>query len=286
MTQANSDSNAPRGEKPQAIQNIKQIVAVASGKGGVGKSATTLHLALSLKQLGLKVGLLDADVYGPSQPAMLGIPDSQRPEIIDGKFFIPIEKFGLSTISMGYLVTDKTPMVWRGPMVSGALMQMLNQTQWPELDILLIDMPPGTGDIQLTLAQQVPCTGAVVVTTPQTIAVLDAQKGIEMFNKVNIPCLGVVENMATHVCSNCGHEEAIFGEGGGAKIAADYDVPLLGQLPLDSAIRDALDNGRPLVANQIDSPISQSYISTAKNLLESLAALQVEAAPTVTMSDD
>lgn len=272
--------------KPQSIEGIKQIVAVASGKGGVGKSATTLHLALSLKERGLRVGLLDADIYGPSQPTMLGIPENQRPEIIDGKFFIPIEKFGIHTISMGYLVTDKTPMVWRGPMVSGALMQMLNQTRWPELDILLIDMPPGTGDIQLTLAQQVPCTGAVVVTTPQTIALLDAQKGIEMFNKVQIPCLGVVENMATHVCSNCGHIDPIFGEGGGEKISADYGVPLLGQLPLDAQIRKAMDAGEPLVAHQKESPLSHAYLDIADNLLISLKENISEAAPIIQMSDD
>ena len=272
--------------KPQSIEGIKNIVAVASGKGGVGKSATTLHLALGLKKLGLRVGLLDADIYGPSQPTMLGIPETQRPEIIDGKFFVPIEKYGLHTISMGYLVTDKTPMVWRGPMVSGALMQMLNQTQWPELDVLLIDMPPGTGDIQLTLAQQVPCTGAVIVTTPQTIALLDAQKGIEMFNKVNIPCLGVVENMATHICSNCGHSDPIFGEGGGQKIANEYKVNLLGQLPLDSRIREAMDQGEPLVVNDPDSPISIAYLDIAKELLENLESVTKTEAPTIQISDD
>lgn len=272
--------------KPKAIEGIKNIVAVASGKGGVGKSATTLHLALGLKKLGLRVGLLDADIYGPSQPTMLGIPETQRPEIIDGKFFVPIEKFCLHTISMGYLITDKTPMVWRGPMVSGALMQMLNQTQWPELDILLIDMPPGTGDIQLTLSQQVPCTGAVIVTTPQTIALLDAQKGIEMFNKVNIPCLGVVENMATHICSSCGHSDPIFGEGGGQKIADEYNVKLLGQLPLDSRIRKAMDQGEPLVVSEPDSPISTAYLEIAKSLLESLEGAAKTEAPTIQISDD
>lgn len=272
--------------QPKSIQGIKYIVAVASGKGGVGKSSTTLHLALSLKQLGFRVGLLDADIYGPSQPTMLGIPESQRPEIIDGKFFVPIEKFGLHTISMGYLVTDKTPMVWRGPMVSGALMQMFNQTQWPELDILLMDMPPGTGDIQLTLAQQIACSGAIIVTTPQTVAVLDAQKGIEMFNKVSIPCLGVVENMATHVCTNCGHQDAIFGEGGGESIAKEYDVPFLGQLPLDREIREALDIGKPLVVDKPDSPISLAYKSIAENVMQSLASIPTQSAPTISISED
>ena len=259
--------------QPKSIQGIKYIVPVASGKGGVGKSSTTLHLALSLKQLGLRVGLLDADIYGPSQPTMLGIPENQRPEIIDGKFFVPIEKFGLHTISMGYLVTDKTPMVWRGPMVSGALMQMFNQTQWPELDILLMDMPPGTGDIQLTLAQQIACTGAIIVTTPQTVAVLDAQKGIEMFSKVGIPCLGVVENMATHICSSCGNEDPIFGEGGGDSIAKEYDVPFLGQLPLNREIREALDIGKPLVVDNPGSTIALAYKAIAEKLMQSLASI-------------
>lgn len=272
--------------QPKSIQGIKYIVPVASGKGGVGKSSTTLHLALSLKQLGLRVGLLDADIYGPSQPTMLGIPENQRPEIIDGKFFVPIEKFGLHTISMGYLVTDKTPMVWRGPMVSGALMQMFNQTQWPELDILLMDMPPGTGDIQLTLAQQIACTGAIIVTTPQTVAVLDAQKGIEMFSKVGIPCLGVVENMATHICSNCGHEDPIFGEGGGDSIAKEYDVPFLGQLPLNREIREALDIGKPLVVDNPDSTIALAYKAIAEKLMQSLASIPTQSAPTISISDD
>lgn len=272
--------------QPKSIQGIKYIVPVASGKGGVGKSSTTLHLALSLKQLGLRVGLLDADIYGPSQPTMLGIPENQRPEIIDGKFFVPIEKFGLHTISMGYLVTDKTPMVWRGPMVSGALMQMFNQTQWPELDILLMDMPPGTGDIQLTLAQQIACTGAIIVTTPQTVAVLDAQKGIEMFSKVGIPCLGVVENMATHICSSCGHEDPIFGEGGGDSIAKEYDVPFLGQLPLNREIREALDIGKPLVVDNPDSTIALAYKAIAEKLMQSLASIPTQSAPTISISDD
>lgn len=271
--------------KPDQIPGISHIIAVASGKGGVGKSTATLHLALALHRQGFSVGLLDADIYGPSQPTMLGIDDSVRPEIIDGKFFVPIEKYGLHTISMGYLVTDKTPMVWRGPMVSGALMQMLKQTQWPKLDYLLIDMPPGTGDIQLTLAQQIPCTGAVIVTTPQTIAVLDAQKGIEMFKKVSIPCLGIVENMATHICSQCGHADAIFGEGGGESVAEDYGVPFLGRLPLDSAIRAGLDAGEPLRVIEEQGVVAETFNSIAKSLVDSVAGNDVEQAPVINILD-
>ena len=279
-------SNPGKPARPDSVPGISHIVAVASGKGGVGKSTTTLHLALALKKQGFKVGLLDADIYGPSQPTMLGIDDSVRPEIVDGKFFVPIEKFGLQTISMGYLVTEKTPMVWRGPMVSGALMQMLNQTQWPELDYLLIDMPPGTGDIQLTLAQQIPCSGAVIVTTPQTVAVLDAQKGIEMFAKVAIPCLGVIENMATHTCSNCGHVDPIFGEGGGEQVSQDYNVPFLGRLPLTTSIRAGMDAGEPDRLIETDAALAKQYGDIAANLVESLARRDVEAAPTISIVDE
>lgn len=282
-----SEQNSQQvSNEKQKIPGIRHILPVASGKGGVGKSTTTLHVALALKQLGYKVGLLDADIYGPSQPTMLGIEDSLKPEIIDGKFFLPVKQYGLETISMGYLVTEKTPMVWRGPMVSGALMQMLNQTRWSELDFLLIDMPPGTGDIQLTLAQQIPCTGAVIVTTPQTVAVLDAQKGIEMFKKVSIPCLGVIENMSTHICSQCGHADPIFGEGGGESVASDYQVPFLGRLPLDTRICAGVDQGRPLLITDPESEISSVYLTIAKALAESTAQTNVKSAPTISISDD
>ena len=269
----------------QSVPNVASIIAVASGKGGVGKSTTTLHLALALRDLGYSVGLLDADIYGPSQPTMLGVDDSVRPEIIDGKFFVPVEKFGLQTISMGYLVTDKTPMVWRGPMVSGALMQLLKQTRWPELDFLLIDMPPGTGDIQLTLAQQIPCDGAVIVTTPQTVAVMDAQKGIEMFAKVSIPCLGVIENMSTYVCPSCGNEEAIFGEGGGEQVAADYQVPFLGRLPLNAEIRLAMDSGAPTTATDGDSDLAMLFKAIGSQVVAGLSAQRTEG-PSISISDD
>ena len=264
------------------------IVAVASGKGGVGKSATAVNLALALQQEGASVGILDADIYGPSQPMMLGLPADHKPEVRDGKFFEPVVAHGLQSMSMGYLVTEQTPMVWRGPMASGALTQMIRQTLWRGLDYLLVDMPPGTGDIQLTLAQQVPVTGAVVVTTPQNIALLDAQKGIEMFRKVNIPCLGVVENMATHICSNCGHVDHVFGAEGGQRIAEQYDVPLLGSLPLDRQIRESLDRGEPTVATDPDSALSLQYRQIARRFGIELArscAIDRPRAPTITVSD-
>ncbi|NRB40519.1 MAG: P-loop NTPase, partial [Pseudomonadales bacterium] len=210
--------------------------------------------------------------YGPSQPMMLGIPEQTRPEFVDEKHFKPIEKFGVQSMSMGYMVTDKTPMVWRGPMVSGALTQLLTQCMWNDLDYLIIDMPPGTGDIQLTLSQKVPVTGAVIVTTPQDIALLDAQKGIEMFRKVAIPVLGVVENMAVHICSNCGHHEHLFGEGGGARIAKDYQSELLGALPLDIAIREGTDKGEPTLISDPEGDIAQIYRSIARKVAANLAA--------------
>ena len=271
------------------IEQVKNIIAIASGKGGVGKSATALNVALALQQEGATVGLLDADIYGPSQPLMLGIPAEQRHEVREQKYFLPIEVHGLQTMSMGYLVTEKTPMVWRGPMVSGALTQMVNQTQWHDVDYLIVDMPPGTGDIQLTLSQQVPVTGSAVVTTPQDIALLDAKKGIEMFHKVNIPCLGIIENMATHICSQCGHNEAIFGDGGGERIAAEYDVPLLGSLPLAMAIRQGLDDGKPIVATQPQSDIAQQYRIIARKLAAQLCLPERNASragPTITVSND
>jgi ATP-binding protein involved in chromosome partitioning len=227
------------------LSQVKKIVAIASGKGGVGKSTTAVNLAIGLQQQGLRVGLLDADIYGPSIAMMLGVPENTRPQAIDEKYFRPIEALGLFTMSMAYLVTKNTPMAWRGPMAAGALQQLLENTAWGELDVLVIDMPPGTGDIQLTLSQKARLTGAVIVTTPQDIALLDAQKGIEMFLKVNIPVLGIIENMAIHVCSQCGHEDPIFGSGGGSMIARDYDTQLLGSLPLDISIRKQGDLGIP-----------------------------------------
>lgn len=273
---------------PQSIPGVKNIIAIASGKGGVGKSATTVNLALALQQQGARVGVLDADIYGPSLPLMLGIEEGQRPQIVEQKYFLPIEAYGLQTMSMGYMTTEKTPMVWRGPMASGALVQMIQQTQWGDIDYLLVDMPPGTGDIQLTLAQQIPCTGSVVVTTPQNIALLDARKGVEMFNKVGIPCLGIVENMATHICSSCGHEEAIFGEEGGQRIAAEYGVPQLGSLPLDKRIREGLDQGKPVVSVDPESSIARSYRDIARRLTEQLDQLvqQNSTAPEIIISDD
>jgi ATP-binding protein involved in chromosome partitioning len=255
----------------KSMESVRNIIAVASGKGGVGKSTTAVNLALALAAEGARVGILDADIYGPSQPIMLGIPESQRPETQGQQYFFPIVAHGIQSMSMGYLVDEKTPMVWRGPMVSGAMQQLLNQTLWENLDYLVIDMPPGTGDIQLTLAQRVPVTGAVIVTTPQDIALLDAKKGIEMFRKVEIPCLGIIENMALHVCSQCGHVEHIFGQGGGERIAQQYDAPLLGSLPLDIKIREQADGGKPSVVADPDGIVAQTYREIARKLGASLA---------------
>lgn len=254
---------APLQASLAAHPRIRHIIVVASGKGGVGKSTTTVNIALALQQLGNRVGVLDADIYGPSMPTMLGM-DNVRPELEDEQF-VPVNAHGLAMLSIGSLLSgDNVPVAWRGPKATGALMQLFNQTNWPPLDYLVIDMPPGTGDIQLTLAQRIPVTGAVIVTTPQHIALLDAQKGIEMFNKTSIPVLGVVENMALHTCSNCGTTEAIFGTGGGDIIAEQYHVPLLGQLPLASGIRAQVDKGEPSVlANDEFAPF---YISIAKNI--------------------
>jgi ATP-binding protein involved in chromosome partitioning len=227
------------------VPGVKNIVAIASGKGGVGKSTTAANLALALAAEGATVGVLDADIYGPSQPTMLGI--SGRPESKDGKTLEPLEAYGVQAMSIGFLIDVDTPMVWRGPMVTQALEQLLKDTNWREVDFLIVDMPPGTGDIQLTLSQKVPVTGAVIVTTPQDIALLDARKGLKMFEKVGVPIVGIVENMAIHVCSKCGHAEHIFGEGGGERMCRDYDVPFLGSLPLDIRIREQADSGRPTV---------------------------------------
>jgi len=244
------------------VPGIKNIIAVASGKGGVGKSTTAVNLALALAAEGATVGILDADIYGPSQPTMLGI--AGRPESKDGKSLEPMEGHGLQAISIGFLIDIDTPMVWRGPMVTQALEQLLKDTNWRELDYLIVDMPPGTGDIQLTLAQKVPVTGAVIVTTPQDIALIDARKGLKMFEKVGVPIVGIVENMSIHVCSKCGHAEAIFGEGGAQRMCKDYDVPFLGGLPLDIRIREQADSGRPTVVADPDGKIAAIYKEIAR----------------------
>ncbi len=244
------------------VPGVKNIIAVASGKGGVGKSTTAVNLALALAAEGAQAGVLDADIYGPSQPMMLGI--TGRPESKDGKTLEPLEAWGVQAMSIGFLIDTDTPMVWRGPMVTQALEQLLKDTNWRDLDYLIVDMPPGTGDIQLTLAQKVPVTGAVIVTTPQDIALIDARKGLKMFEKVGVPIVGVVENMAIHVCSNCGHAEAIFGEGGAERMCADYRVPFLGRLPLDIHIREQADSGRPTVVADPDGKIAAIYKEIAR----------------------
>jgi ATP-binding protein involved in chromosome partitioning len=253
----------------KVMPNVRNIIAVASGKGGVGKSTVAANLALALAAEGARVGMLDADIYGPSQPTMLGI--SGKPESIDGKTFNPLVGHGIQASSIGFLVDQDQPMVWRGPMVTSALQQLLTLTNWDDLDYLVIDMPPGTGDIQLTLAQQVPVTGAVIVTTPQDIALLDAAKGLRMFEKVGVPILGLIENMATHVCSRCGHEEHIFGAGGAQKMAERYSVEVLGSLPLDIRIREDADGGKPTVVAAPDSPIAQTYKAIARRVAIAIA---------------
>ena len=264
---------------------VKNVVLVSSGKGGVGKSTTAVNLALALDAEGAKVGLLDADIYGPSQGMMLGVAEGRRPDIKDGKFFEPIRAHGLKAMSMSFMITDKTPMVWRGPMASGALQQILGQTLWGDLDYLIVDMPPGTGDIQLTLSQKAPVAGAVSVTTPQDIALLDALKGIEMFAKVDIPVLGILENMSVHQCDNCGHLSHLFGEDGGKRVAQDLGVPLLGQLPLAMSIREQADGGHPTVKAEPDSIISELYRDAARNMAARLWGNQ-GTTPTITMVDD
>ncbi|MFW1676908.1 iron-sulfur cluster carrier protein ApbC [Pontibacter sp. JAM-7] len=271
-----------------AMQGVKNIIAVASGKGGVGKSTTAVNLALAMAAEGARVGILDADIYGPSQGKMLGVAAGTKPETHEEKYFFPVEALGLQSMSMAYLIDDNTPMVWRGPMVSGALQQLLTQTFWQDLDYLFIDMPPGTGDVQLTLSQKVPVSGAVIVTTPQDIALLDAKKGIEMFRKVDIPVLGVVENMSVHICSNCGHAEAIFGSGGGEAIAEQYETRLLGQLPLALSIREQADAGLPTVAADPEGAHAQIYRDVARKLAISLARLNQSEGdmPTILVEED
>lgn len=257
-----------RNLKPLA--NVRNVVAVASGKGGVGKSTTAVNLALALAGEGASVGVLDADIYGPSIPLMLGV-DGERPTSDDGQSMNPLQAHGLQVMSIGFLIDPDQPMVWRGPMVTQALNQMLQQTRWSDLDYLIVDMPPGTGDIQLTLSQQVPVSGAVIITTPQDIALLDARKGLQMFRKVNVPVLGIIENMSTHVCTNCGHEEPLFGSGGGARMAEEYEVELLGQLPLDLRIRQQTDSGQPsVIAEPAEGP-ADAYRNTARRMAARLA---------------
>ncbi|MFN7835611.1 MAG: iron-sulfur cluster carrier protein ApbC [Burkholderiaceae bacterium] len=258
-----------RGLKP--LPNVKNIIAVASGKGGVGKSTTTANLALALAAEGARVGVLDADIYGPSQPTLLGV--GGKPESLDDKTMRPLIAHGLQVMSIGFLIEADAPTIWRGPMVSGALEQLLRQTNWQDLDYLFVDLPPGTGDIQLTLGQKVPLTGAVLVTTPQDLALIDARKGLKMFEKIGVEILGVVENMALHVCSNCGHAEAIFGTGGGASLARDHAVELLGSLPLDLRIREHADAGRPTVVADPDGTLAGHYRAMARRLGVRIAGL-------------
>ena len=257
----------------------KHIVAVASGKGGVGKSTTAVNLALALDRAGARAGILDADIYGPSQGMMLGVAEGRRPEIRDQKLFVPIRVHGIEALSMSMLASERTPMVWRGPMASGALQQLIGQTAWGDLDYLIVDMPPGTGDIQLTLSQQAKVSGAVIVTTPQDIALLDARKGIEMFRKVDIPILGIVENMSWFRCAGCGARHSLFGDGGGARVAEEYAAPLLGEFPLDPAIRVATDGGAPTVVADPDGAVAQSYVACARRLAGELWRLAPGAAP-------
>ena len=271
----------------QLLPSVKNIIAVASGKGGVGKSTTAVNLALALAAEGATVGILDADIYGPSQPMMMGI--EGRPESVDGQTMEPLENYGVQVISIGFLIDKDEAMIWRGPMATQALEQLLRQTNWKDLDYLIVDMPPGTGDIQLTLSQRVPMTGAVIVTTPQDIALLDARKGIKMFEKVGVPILGVVENMAVHVCSNCGHVEHIFGADGGKKMAAEYGMDYLGALPLDMQIRVQADSGRPTVIADPDGEVAGLYKAMARQVAIKIAAKAKDFSskfPTIKVSKD
>jgi ATP-binding protein involved in chromosome partitioning len=251
-----------RGVKP--LEGVKNMIAVASGKGGVGKSTVAANLALALSAEGANVGMLDADIYGPSQPRMLGV--KAKPQSKDGRSLEPLHSYQLQAMSIGFLIEEETPMIWRGPMVTQALEQLLRDTRWDQVDYLVIDLPPGTGDIQLTLAQKVPVSGAIIVTTPQDIALLDARKGLKMFEKVDVPVLGIIENMSTHICSKCGHEEHIFGEGGGRRMADQYNVDLLGSIPLDVRIREETDTGRPTVVAEPDSRVGLIFRDIARHV--------------------
>ena len=270
----------------RGFAQVKHIIAVASGKGGVGKSTTAVNLALALDREGAAVGLLDADIYGPSQGMMLGVAPGRRPEIKEEKLFVPIKALGLKAMSMSFLVDGNTPMVWRGPMATGALQQLLAQTDWGPLDYLIVDMPPGTGDIQLTLSQKAPVSGAVIVTTPQDIALLDARKGIEMFRKVDIPVLGVVENMSYFACPDCGAKSAIFDSGGGTRVAAEFDVPFLGELPLSPSIREQADHGAPTVAADPEGETARIYRDIARHAAARIWGLGSPAAPSIQMTED
>ena len=276
------------GQSVKKLENIKHIVCVASGKGGVGKSTTAANLALALSAQGFAVGLLDADIYGPSLPVVMGIAAGTRPEIRDKRLMVPLRAHGIECNSMGFLVDERTAMVWRAPMVVSAFTQILTDTAWSALDYLIIDMPPGTGDIQLSLAQTVAVRGAVIVTTPQDIALSDARKGIEMFKKVGVPVLGVVENMSVHTCSNCGHAEAIFGSGGGERLAQDYGVDVIGRLPLDINIREQTDLGVPVVASPQYPNLQEAYAELARGVHAQALAHEAHAnaAPTISVADD
>lgn len=267
------------------INGVKHIIAIASGKGGVGKSTVTANLALAMAAQGYRVGVLDADIYGPSQAQMFGVPSGTKPNSEDGKSFDPLVAQGVQLMSMAFLVEADTPMIWRGPMASGAFQQLLTQTRWQDLDFLFIDMPPGTGDIQLTMAQKVKVSGAVIVTTPQDIALIDAKRGIEMFRQVKVPVLGVVENMSLHTCTNCGHSEPIFGEGGGNKIATQYDTKLLAQLPLALNIRERMDAGQPIAISEPTSQAAQIFTQLAQDVAQQINALSPEDGPEISMGD-
>lgn len=272
---------------PKQLSNVKYIIAIASGKGGVGKSTTAVNLAIAFAKEGMRAGILDADIYGPSQPLMLGV--QTRPDMQDKKMLKPVLAHGIQSMSIGYLIDETAPMIWRGPMVSMAVQQLLQDTQWQEVDYLVIDLPPGTGDVQLTLAQKIPMTGAVIVTTPQDLALLDARRACEMFAKVHVPVLGVIENMSVHVCSACGHEERIFGAGGGQELAEKYHIELLGALPLDIRIREQTDSGQPTVAVDPEGVYANMYRHIARQIMKKCTVEQAETAhsfPEIVIKND
>lgn len=275
------------GPEHKAVPGVKHLIAVASGKGGVGKSTTTTNLALALASSGARVGVLDADLYGPSQPRMLGL--KGMPDSPDGKILEPMIGHGIQTMSIGFLVDEESPIIWRGPMITQALTRLVYETRWDNLDYLIVDLPPGTGDIHLTMAQRLPVSGAVIVTTPQDIALLDARKGLRMFEKVNVPVIGIIENMSTHVCTQCGHEEHIFGEGGAKKMAEEAGTELLGELPLDIRIRTGSDSGQPILVTSPDSSLAAAYQSIATRIVSAISAMEAgdetaaQAVPTIVM---